>query len=149
MRRLRRAAAGTLAAGCVLAAACLSAGCSAPAPPSLYERLGGDSAVSALVDAFVGKVLADDRIRSAFARTNIPRFKLMLIDQLCAAAGGPCPYTGEDMKTAHRGRHIGAAQFDAMMEDLAISLDQLRVAAAERRDVLAMAESMRADIVQP
>jgi hemoglobin len=130
------------------ACAAMLCGCAVLTPPSLYDRLGGEDAIGALVDTFVGNVLDDDRIKSYFAKTNIPRLKLMLIDQLCASAGGPCPYTGEDMKTAHRGRHIGDAQFDAMKEDFAKSLGQLRLAAAERRDLLALFEAMRAEVVE-
>ena len=131
------------------ASAALLGGCAGPATPSLYERLGGESALGALVDAFVGNVRTDARISGFFAKTNIPRFKLMLIDQICASTGGPCPYTGEDMKAAHRDRHIGPAQFDAMMEDFARSLSQLEVPAAERRELLAILEGMRGDVVAP
>ncbi len=55
---------------------------------SLYERLGGKTAIIAMVDDFVGRVAADNRINGKFANANIPRLKSMLIDQICQASGG-------------------------------------------------------------
>ena len=65
---------------------------------SLYDRLGGKTAITAVVDDFVGRVAADTRINGKFANANIPRLKSMLVDQICQASGGPCTYTGRDMK---------------------------------------------------
>jgi hemoglobin len=70
---------------------------------SLYERLGGQPAVVAVVDEFVGNVAKDKRINGFFAHTDITNLKTKLVEQICAATGGPCTYTGRDMKTAHAG----------------------------------------------
>lgn len=56
---------------------------------SLYERLGGGGAISAVVEDFVARCAADDRINGKFARTDIPRLKKMLVDQVTEATGGP------------------------------------------------------------
>jgi hemoglobin len=56
---------------------------------SLYDRLGGKDAIVAVVDAFVGRAAGDARINSKFARTDVPRLKAMLVDQICQATGGP------------------------------------------------------------
>src|SRR4029077_4709809 len=85
---------------------------------SLYDRLGGKKAITAVVDEFVGRVAADNRINSFFAATasdpkRLATFKGRLVDQICEAAGGPCKYKGKDMKTAHMGMHIKGADFDA------------------------------------
>lgn len=58
---------------------------------SLYDRLGGKPAITAVVDDFVGRVAADSRINGKFATANIPRLKSMLVDQICQASGGPSP----------------------------------------------------------
>src|SRR5207244_2127772 len=79
--------------------------------PTLYERLGGKGAITAVVEDFVGRVAADKRINGKFALANIPRLKMLLVEQICAASGGPCTYTGRDMKTAHAGMGITGAQF--------------------------------------
>ena len=75
---------------------------------SLYERLGGKKAITAVVDEFVGRVAADNRINAFFAATasdskRLAAFKGKLVDQICEASGGPCKYKGKDMKTAHMG----------------------------------------------
>src|SRR5256712_14102692 len=69
--------------------------------PTLYERLGGKGAITAVVDDFVGRVAADKRINGKFALANIPRLEMLLVEHICAASGGPCTYTGRAMKTAH------------------------------------------------
>ena len=94
---------------------------------SLYERLGGKDAITAVVDDFVGNVAADNRIHGFFARTDIPRLKKNLVDQICQGTGGPCMYTGRDMRTAHKGLNITDAQFNALVEDLVKSLDKFKV----------------------
>jgi hypothetical protein len=65
---------------------------------SLYDRLGGLDAITAAVDSWVVRVADDDRINRKFERTDIPRLKKEVIDQLCEATGGPCAYTGRSMR---------------------------------------------------
>jgi hemoglobin len=126
----------------------LSACASSPAADaSLYQRLGGKEAITAVVDDFVANVSADERINSQFAHTNIPRFKQKLVEQLCAGTGGPCTYTGLDMKAAHAGRNITEGQFNALVEDLVKSLDKLKVPAGEKNELLAILGPMKKDIV--
>ncbi len=82
--RDKQAASDTLSVGAVDTAA----------TRSLYDRLGGKSAITAVVDTFVARVAADARINRKFARSSIPRVKTMLVEQICAQTGGPCTYTG-------------------------------------------------------
>src|SRR5262245_27891859 len=84
----------------------------------LYDRLGGKPAITAVVDDFVARVAGDNRINGKFANANLPRLKTMLVEQICQASGGPCTYTGRDMKTAHAGMGITAVEFDALVGDL-------------------------------
>src|SRR5579859_6925278 len=75
---------------------------------SLYDRLGGKKAITAVVDEFVGRVAADNRINGLFKQTasdpkRLAKFKRNLVDEICQASGGPCKYKGKDMKTAHQG----------------------------------------------
>jgi hemoglobin len=114
---------------------------------SLYDRLGGQPAITAVVDDFVGNVAADSRINGYFARANVPHLKAMLVDQICEASGGPCKYTGRDMKSAHASMGIGDPQFNALVEDLVKSLDRFKVPAREKNELLAALGSMKGDIV--
>jgi hemoglobin len=115
---------------------------------SLFERLGGKAAITAVVDDVVTRCAADDRINGKFARTDIPRLKASLIDQVCEATGGPCTYTGRDMRTTHDGMGVTAAEFDALVADLVATLDRFSVPAAEKAELISALAPMRADIVE-
>ena len=115
---------------------------------TLYERLGRRSAIVMVVDSVVARVAADDRINKKFARSNIPRVKTMLVDQICNATGGPCTYTGRSMKEAHRNMGVTDGEFDALVEDLVATLNQFNVAKADQDALLNTLGSMKADIVE-
>ncbi len=115
---------------------------------SLYERLGGLDAVTAVVDSFVARCARDDRINGKFERTDIPRLKKMLVDQVCEATGGPCTYTGRDMRRTHDGMQVTAGEFDALVEDLVGTLDEFDVPKADQDELLALLGPMRGEIVE-
>src|SRR5213593_4555891 len=90
---------------------------------TLYQRLGGVKAITAVVDEFVNNCAGDSRINKFFADTakdpkRLKRFKENLVDQICQASGGPCKYRGKTMKAAHKGMGITDADFNALVEDL-------------------------------
>jgi hemoglobin len=101
-----------------------------------------------VVDDFVGRVAADNRINKFFANANIPRLKTQLVNQICEASGGPCKYTGADMKTAHRGLGVTNAAFDALVGDLVATLDKFKVGEREKNDLLGALGPMKKDIVE-
>ena len=115
---------------------------------SLYERLGGLDAITAVVDSFAARCAGDDRINRKFARTDIPRLKKMLVDQVCEAAGGPCVYTGRTMRETHDGMGVTAGEFDALVEDLVATLNEFEVAKAEQEELLGLLGPMRDAIVE-
>jgi hemoglobin len=115
---------------------------------SLYERLGGKDAISAVIDDFVARCAADSRINGKFARTDIPRLKSSLVDQVCEASGGPCRYVGRDMRTTHTGMHVTAGEFDALVQDLLATLDKFGVPEAEKSELAGALAPMRPDIVE-
>ncbi|MBI1785420.1 redoxin domain-containing protein [Candidatus Sumerlaeota bacterium] len=116
---------------------------------SLYERLGGEAAISAVVDEFLRRVTADAQINKRFEGANIPRLRQMLIEQISFAGGGPKPYTGGDMKSVHRGMDITEAEFNALVGDLIGALDQFKVPEREKSDLIGLLAPMKADIVAP
>jgi hemoglobin len=115
---------------------------------SLYERLGGQPAITAVVDDFVGRVAADNRINSFFVTTDVPRLKMHLVNQICEASGGPCKYTGRDMRTTHRGMGVTQAHFDALVGDLVATLDKFKVPDKEKNELLSVLGPMQKDIVE-
>ena len=114
---------------------------------TLYDRLGGKPAITAVVDDFVARVAADRRINRFFANTEVLPFKAKLVDQICEASGGPCKYTGKDMKTAHAGMGVANTDFDALVEDLVATLDKFKVPEKEKGELLGALGPMRKDIV--
>ena len=123
-------------------------GMSATDSRSLYDRLGGKPAITAVVDDFVAHVAADNRINGKFANANIPRLKTMLVDQICQASGGPCTYTGRDMKATHAGMGITSAEFDALVGDLVATLNKFKVPTREKNELLGALGPMKGDIVE-
>ena len=115
---------------------------------SLYERLGGLDAITAVVDSFVTRCAGDDRINRKFERTDIPRLKTMLVDQVCEATGGPCSYTGREMRETHAGMGVTAGEFDALVGDLVATLNEFEVPRAEQDELLGLLAPMRGDIVE-
>ena len=115
---------------------------------TLYERLGGHDSINAVVDDFVARCAADDRINGKFARTDIPRLTQMLKDQVCMASGGPCTYAGRSMSETHNGMGVTAGEFDALVEDLVATLNQFGVPQAEQSELLGILGPLRGDIVE-
>lgn len=138
---------GVLGAVAVLVAGCAAHDSAMMEKQSLYDRLGGKPAITAVVDDFIGNVAGDTRINRRFADANIPQLKAMLVDQICQAGGGPCTYKGQTMKAAHKGMKITEAEFNALVEDLVKSLDKLKVGAREKNELLAALGGMKGDIV--
>jgi hemoglobin len=113
----------------------------------LYDRLGGKGAITAVVDDFVGNIGGDSRINQRFANTDIPKLKTLLVEQICQATGGPCTYTGRDMKTTHKGMNLTDADFSALVEDLKKSLDKYKVPDKEQGELLSALGGMKGDVV--
>ena len=125
----------------------------APAAKKLYDRLGGKEAIKAVVDEFVAQCGADKRINSYFTGlasdpARMAKFKGNLVDQICAASGGPCKYAGKSMKDAHHGMGIADAHFTATVEDLTKALDKFKVPAKEKGELLAILGPLKKDIVE-
>jgi hemoglobin len=122
-------------------------------PASLFARLGGMPAVNAVVDDFVARILADERVNKWFAHAasdpeNARAYKAKLADFICQGTGGPCKYTGADMISAHRGRGVTEEAFNAVVGDLIATLDKLKVPEKEKGQVLGILGPMKPAIVQ-
>ncbi len=116
---------------------------------SLYDRLGGMDAITAVVDDLINNIVEDDRINHFFANSDLDEFKGLLSDQICEAAGGPCVYKGADMLSSHEGLEIRESDFSALVENLIKTLDKFAVPETEKNELLALLGSMQNDIVEP
>lgn len=117
---------------------------------SLYERLGGYNAVAAVVDDFVGRLIADKKLERFFVghgTDSKKRIRQHVVDQLCAATGGPCIYTGRTMKDSHAGLGISEEEWNIAGAHLFETLDKFKVPAAEKKELLDVVATLKADIV--
>jgi hemoglobin len=124
------------------------------ADATLYERLGGKPAVTAVTSSLVDKILQDRRVNGWFVHAaaspeNADAYKAKLYEFVCQATGGPCTYSGRDMVSAHRGRRVTSEAFDAVVEDLVAVLDELKVPAQEKGQLLGLLGPLKSSIVQP
>jgi hemoglobin len=115
---------------------------------TLYDRLGGGDAITALTESWVARVGGDDRANGKFVRTDIDRLKKEVADQLCEATSGPCTYTGRSMVETHAGMKVTAGEFDVVMQHLDAALDELNVPKTEQDELVDLLRPMRADIVE-
>lgn len=120
-------------------------------PKSWYERLGGYDAICAVANNLLPRLIADKslgRFWNNRGEDGIAREKQLLIDFLCASAGGPMYYTGRDMKLSHKGMRISESDWQAFVGHLNATLDAFKVPQLERADVLGFIDSTKADIVE-
>jgi hemoglobin len=118
---------------------------------SLYERLGGYDAIRAVVNNLLPRLQADAvlaRFWQNRGADGIEREKQLLVDFLCAQAGGPMYYTGRDMVLSHRGMKISERDWTAFIGHLNATLDAFKLPPAERADVVNFIQSTRAEIVE-
>ena len=139
----------------LIAAAALAAALALPAfaqqSPTLYKRLGGYDAVAAVSDDFLGRLSANPQFTKFFAghsTDSIKKLRQHVVDFLCFGTGGPCVYTGRDMKTSHAGLGITEKDWDVMLKDLNATLDKFNVPAREREEVLAAVGGVKKDMVE-
>lgn len=117
----------------------------------LYKRLGGYDALAAVTDDFIGRLATDPKLSKFFvghSEDSLKRIRQLVVDQLCAATGGPCVYTGRDMKTAHKGMGITAEQWAIAAGHLVATLDKFKVPEREKKEVLAAITALEKDIVE-
>jgi len=122
--------------------------------PSLYDRLGGVFGIATVVDDFIDRVMADERLnanpRVDEAHHKVPPagFKYLVTEQVCDAAGGPQTYTGRSMHDSHVHLEITEEEWLAFLDDLQQTLDKFDVPAAEQAELFAIVESTKSDIVR-
>jgi hemoglobin len=132
-------------------AAPVSAAAAAAKPAvSLYRRLGGYDAIAAFTDDFLGRATNDPVIVPFFrglTTADLQRIRQHVVDQLCAATGGPCFYPGRDMKTAHEQMEITLNVWNAFTGHLNETVARFKIADRERNELVVIINSLKGDIV--
>lgn len=114
---------------------------------SLFERIGGAPAVDAAVDIFYRKVLADERVNQFFDGVDMDAQAAKQKAFLTMVFGGPNSYSGKDMREGHKHMNLTEEHFDAVMENLAQTLEELGVAEVDIAEVAALANSVKDDVL--
>lgn len=118
--------------------------------PSLYKRIGGYDAIAAVVDDFIPRIATDPQLAKFFSGHAIDtkkRLRQLVVEELCEATGGPCFYTGRSMKASHAGLGITDSDWQVAVNHLVATLDKFKVKPKEKDELLAIASSLKADIV--
>ncbi len=121
------------------------------AKTSLYERLGGYNTIAALADDLVRRMGSDQKLAKYFAGhgdDSRRKIRQLQVNMICEAAGGPCCYTGRDMKTVHKGMGIDGVSWQAMISHLIGSLDSFNVEDADQKEILSLLNGIKGDIVE-
>lgn len=118
---------------------------------SLYERLGGYDAISAVANDLLPRLQADPQLGRFWAHRGadgVAREKQLLIDFLCSCSGGPMYYTGRNMTLTHRGMGISESDWNIFLGHAGATLAKFEVGEAEQRDVVNFVQSLKAEIVE-
>ncbi len=121
--------------------------------PTLYERLGGVYPIATVVDDFIDRVMrnpilnANPKTDEAHHRVTPAGFKYLVTEMVCWATGGPQKYTGKTMRESHEHLNITEAEWQAFMKDLADCFAKFNIPAQEQRELVAIVESTKGDIV--
>lgn len=123
------------------------AGCASQSQSTLYQQLGGEAGLTALVDNLLHKMASDEQIARYFRDTDIQLFRQGLIDKLCVVADGPCEYSGDTMRNSHKGFNISQADFDALVQHLIYAMQEENIPIATRNELLSQLAPMYGDVV--
>lgn len=136
-------------AGLALLFAGLLSACATLPQRSLYDELGGEEGVSALVESLLVRISDDPRIAHQFATVDILHLNDKLVEQICHVAGGPCVYTGKSMVESHAHLSISHADFNALVEDLMGAMDARGISRPAQNRLLGLLAPMHRDVVGP
>ena len=110
---------------------------------AIYKAFHEKEGVARIMDDFIPRITSDPRIKERFTTTNLPRLKLLLTQQVCYLIGGPCEYTGRDMREAHASLGLKNLDFNALAEDLQLSMDKEKVPFSAQNKLLAKLAPMQ------
>ncbi|ROM83288.1 group 1 truncated hemoglobin [Pseudomonas brassicacearum] len=136
--------------GVLLMLIVLLGACTQPLPKddSLYQDLGGQPGITAIVEGMLLNIARDDRIVERFRRIDIQRLRDKLIEQFCVEAGGPCTYTGDTMAESHKGQKVSRSDFNALVEDLIAAMDEQRIPVPVQNRLIKRLAPMRGDVIE-
>ena len=119
---------------------------------SLYERLGGSEAITAVVNDFAKQLFTDPQVGPFFKGMGTDTRRSFIqknINLVCNVTGGPCKIISRPAKTVHAGLGITEAEFNIVVNHLVDTLDAFKVPAKEKQELLSIIGKLKPDIVEP
>ena len=114
---------------------------------AVYKAFHEQAGIERIADDLIDRAVADPRIGARFKDAKLPRLKHLLAQQFCYLTGGPCDYTGDDMKAVHQGLGLKQSDFNALAEDLQLSMDKEGVPFRAQNALLAKLAPMERTVV--
>lgn len=133
----------TIVFSAVLVTACAGAS----QEENLFLALGGQEGVNVIVENFIMAIAEDERVIDHFAVSNVERFRSMMREHLCAIADGPCEYTGDSMVDTHVGMGVTEGDFNAIVEDMMVAMNQAGVPIGTQNRLLSRLAELRGEII--
>jgi hemoglobin len=140
-----------LAASLFLCAAPNASAQQAPSATSLYKQLGGYDAIAAVSDDFINRIATNPKLTKFFVGVSDAHkgeIRQRVVDFICSKTGGPCVYTGQDMKTSHAGLHITEDEWNAAVADFGETAKKFTIPPNLQQQIGALFTQLKADIVQ-
>ena len=132
----------------ILFISCMLAACSSlQTQPPLFQQLGGQPGIAKLTDAFIEEIQYNKQTLPYFLESDINRFRTKFIEQICMISGGPCEYTGDSMADVHGGMNINEAHFNALVDDLIMAMQAIKLPTSTQNQLLSLLAPMRKDII--
>lgn len=118
-----------------------------PAPDAVFQQFGGKAGIDKILADFLPLLLADERIKDTFKDADMERLGNLLAEQFCQLTGGPCTYSGKDMREAHKDMQLNNAQFNALAEDLQLAMEKNGVPSSAQNKLIAKLAPMQRTVV--
>ena len=118
-----------------------------PASDAVFQQFGGKAGIDKILADFLPLLLADERIKDTFKDADMDRLGNLLAEQFCQLTGGPCTYSGKDMREAHKDMQLNNAQFNALAEDLQLAMEKNGVPSSAQNKLIAKLAPMQRTVV--
>lgn len=122
-------------------------GCTTHNNQSLYDALGQYQGIEKITHQLILNIAKDERVKHRYKGVNMSKFKKGMSDYICALVQGPCKYQGDDMKTVHAGYQYTNTEFNAIVDDLILAMEQQQIPVTTQNRLLKLMAPTYKDIV--
>lgn len=114
---------------------------------SLYDALGQYEGITKITHQLILVIAKDERVKHRYKGANMSKFKKGMSDYVCAAVGGPCEYKGDNMQLVHAGHNYTNTEFNAIVDDLILAMEQCGIPVTTQNRLLAKLAPTYKDVV--